>query len=255
MMSNIYGSALARVYDILNSEVDYNAWAGFVKECISRYSSVPVKTLCEVGCGTGSLSVILANDYSVTACDFSEDMLTEAELKARSCGADVRFVLQDMRYTEMYSRKDCFVCSLDGINYLTKKQDVISAFSSINKNLTSGGLFIFDINSKFKFENIYADNHYVLEDEGIYCGWENSYNPSSRICDFYLSVFTENDNGSYTRCDEHQREKMYTVKQIKSYLEQCGFSCECVCGGLYFEPSFEDSQEKVYFIAKKQEEI
>ena len=250
-MSNIYGSTLARIYDILNNEVDYAAWASFVKESIAKFSSVPVKSLCEVGCGTGSLAILLSKDYSVTACDFSEDMLTEAEAKARSCGADVRFILQDMRYTEMYSKKDCFVCSLDGINYLTKKQDVISAFSSIYNSLTSGGLFIFDINSRFKFENIYADNHYVLEDNGIYCGWENSYNPQSRICDFYLSVFTENADGTYSRFDEQQREKMYTVKQIKSYLKEVGFSVECVCGGLSFEESFEDSQEKVYFIAKK----
>ena len=85
----------------------------------------------------------------------------------------------------------------------------------------------------------------------IYCGWENSYNPQSRICDFYLSVFTENADGTYSRFNEQQREKMYTVKQIKSYLKEVGFSVECVCGGLSFEESFEDSQEKVYFIAKK----
>ncbi len=251
MNNKIYTYTMARVYDILNCDIDYGAWAEFAERCMEKYSDIPVKSVCEVACGTGSLAIKLAQKYSVTACDFSEDMLTEAESKARGKGLDIRFVLQDMRSTSMFSKKDCFLCMLDGINYLTSRQDVISAFGSIYDNLNDGGIFIFDINSKYKFQNIYADNQYVLEDEGIYCGWQNYYNEKSRMCDFYLTFFSEQPDGSYIRSDEVQREKMYTVKQIKSYLVQAGFETACVCGGFDFCDADENTQERIFFVAKK----
>ena len=44
--------ALAAVYDRLNGEVDYEAWADFFEACFSRYG-LPQRLLLDLGCGTG----------------------------------------------------------------------------------------------------------------------------------------------------------------------------------------------------------
>ena len=38
------------------------------------------------------------------------------------------------------------------------------------------------------------------------------------MCDFYLSLFEENDDGSYERSDEHHRERCYSLDELKNAL-------------------------------------
>ncbi len=252
MANELYGSGLAAVYDILNDDIDHKKWADFVEECIKRFSDIKVSEICETACGTGIMACELAKrGYSVTASDLSEDMLTIAENRARNAGLQIRFVVQDMRHTKMYSKKDLCLCMLDSLNYLTKKQDILSALQSMGDNLSDGGLLIFDMNSKYKFENIYADNSYILESDGIYCGWQNYYNPNTKICDFYLSIFTENDDGTYFRNDEYQREKMYTVRQMTSLIAQTDFDICGVFSDFDFAPADEKIHERLYYVLKK----
>jgi ubiquinone/menaquinone biosynthesis C-methylase UbiE len=252
MKDKQYGYAMANAYDMLNDGIDHNAWADFIEEAVKRYSDIPVKDICETACGTGTMACELAKrGYNITASDISEDMLTAAEMKAREMALPVMFVLQDMRYTKMYSQKDLVLCLLDSMNYLTKRDDIVSALESAYKSLKDGGLFIFDMNSKFKFENIYSDNSYILESDGIYCGWENYYNPKTKICDFYLSIFSQDKDGKYIRSDEFQRERMYTVRQMTSMIQNTGFKLCGIFGGFDFSDGDENTCDRLYYILKK----
>ena len=252
MSKDLYGNTLANTYDLLNDGIDHVAWADFIEECVKRFSDIEVSEICETACGTGIMACELARrGYSVTASDISEDMLSMAENRSRNEDLSVRFVVQDMRYTKMYSKKDLILCLLDSMNYLTHREDIKSALESACENLHDGGLFIFDMNSKYKFENIYADNAYVLESDGVYCGWQNFYNPNTKICDFYLSIFTENDDGSYTRSDENQREKMYTVRQITKLIDESGFELCGIFSDFDFSEGCEDRDERLYYVLKK----
>jgi ubiquinone/menaquinone biosynthesis C-methylase UbiE len=52
--------------------------------------------VADIGCGTGSLSVLLAAEgYAVTGLDYAPAMLRAARAKARAAGASARFVLSD----------------------------------------------------------------------------------------------------------------------------------------------------------------
>lgn len=247
-----YGYALANVYDILNDGIDHAKWADFYEECISRFSDIPVSEICETACGTGGMALEMAKrGYDVTASDISGEMLTAAESKVRSAGFSVRFVLQDMRNIKMYSQKDFLLCMLDSMNYLTSRADIAAALECAFKALKPGGLFVFDMNSKHKFECVYADNAYVLEDDGVYCGWENSYNPKTKNCDFYLSIFMQNPDGSYRRENEVQRERMYTVRQMTGIIAETGFELCGIFGSEHFEPANENVHDRLFYVLKK----
>lgn len=248
----IYGNTMASVYDALNDGIDISAWADFICDIFEKYSDRKVRNICELACGTGSMATELAKrGFEVTASDISPEMLTEADQKSREAGADVRYVVADMRSFSLYRPADAFLSLLDSMNYLTKPSDFSAALSSVYKNLESGGLFVFDINSKHKFEYTYGDNAYVIENEGVLCAWQNFYNPQSKICDFYLSIFTENSDGSYNRCDEHQREKMYTLRSVKKMLSGAGFSLCGVFSDYSFSEANEEKDERLYVVAKK----
>jgi SAM-dependent methyltransferase len=52
--------------------------------------------VADIGCGTGSLSVLLAAEgYSVTGLDFAPTMIRAARAKARAADVSARFVLSD----------------------------------------------------------------------------------------------------------------------------------------------------------------
>jgi SAM-dependent methyltransferase len=64
------------------------AWAALLR---ARLPPAPA-TVLDLGCGTGSLAVLLAEaGYAVQGLDFSERMVAAAEAKARAAGVAARF--------------------------------------------------------------------------------------------------------------------------------------------------------------------
>lgn len=253
MRNDGYGKYLSEAYDRLNSEVDYGSFADFYEKCFEKWAGVNVRHVCEMACGTGSLAIELKKrGYSVTAFDLSVNMLTFADKKARDEGIeDLRFTNQDMRSFKVYSEAQAVICMMDGLNCLTESGEMREAFESAYDALCPGGLFIFDVNSKYKFEKIYADNAYILEDEDVFLAWQNFYNENTKKCDFYLTFFFEGKDGSYERCDEHVRERLYSVRTLEHLLKDTGFSVECVTSGFDFSAADENTDERIFFICKK----
>jgi len=253
MKSKGYGRCLSETYDKLNADVDANVWASFCEECFCRFAKTEVKHVCEIACGTGSVSIVLEKKgYKMTSSDLSENMLSIADNKAFEAGCkNIVFAKQDMCSFTASAKAGAVICLLDSINCLLTPKDVKSCFESAYDILVDGGVFVFDVNSKYKFENVYADNAYVLEDEGVLCAWQNFYDDEKKICDFYLSFFLENEDGLYEREDEHNKERMYTVKNILSYLTSAGFSEIKVFGDMDFSHADENTDERLFFVAVK----
>ena len=249
-MSSYEGySAIAGVYDKLNKDIDYHAWADFFEKCFDRFTAKRPELLLDLACGTGRMTRELSSrGYDMIGIDGSVDMLGEAY----SQGADkILYLCQDMREFELYGTVGATVCCLDSLNYLLKEKDLARVFSLVHNYSDPDALFMFDMNSPYKFEKIYADNAYILEDEesDAYCGWQNFYDAESRICDFYLSVFYGDTEGTYTREDEHQRERCYTLDEIKKTLAESNFELLGVYSDFEFSPIC-DTSERWYFVAK-----
>ena len=244
--------AIARVYDRLNKEIDYSKWADFFERCFEKYCKEKPAILLDLACGTGRMTCEMAKrGYDMIGVDGSIDMLSEAYSKDTS---GILYLCQDMRELELYGTVGATVCCLDSLNYLVNDGELERVLSLVHNYSDPDALFIFDVNSEFKFENVYADNAYILEDENdgggaIFCGWQNSYDRESRVCSFYLSVFEEGENGEYYRADEEQRERCYTVDEIKNALAKSGFEFIDVFSDVEFS-GVTESSERLYFVAR-----
>lgn len=248
---------LAPFYDKFNGDINYSDWADFIEKIIEReYRMGRPELVLDLGCGTGSMTLELAKrGYDMTGIDYSSEMLDIARERGEDMGfgTSILWLLQDMREFELYGTVDVAVCCLDGINHLTKKQDLDKTLKLVHNYLIPDGLFIFDVNGKYKFENVYGDQTYAMENEGAVCVWQNYYNKKSGLCDFYITLFEEDDDGRYVRYDEAQREKMYTLKMIKNAL--AGASLEFV--GAYSDFDFTeggDGDERIYIVARCKKE-
>ncbi len=244
---------LAPFYDKFNGDIDYSKWADFIEEIIKKeYKEGKPELILDLGCGTGKMTFELARrGYDMTGIDYSPEMLDIARNQSENLGYSdkILWLCQDMREFELYGTVDVVVCCLDGINHLTAKKDLYKCFDLVRNYLIPGGLFIFDINGKYKFENIYADNAYTMEENDAFCVWENYYNGKNKLCDFYITLFKECSDGRYERFEEIQRERMYTLRSIKNALSEN--SLEFL--GAYSDFDFKDGSdydERIYIVAK-----
>ena len=248
-----YG-ALARVYDRLNADLDYEAWADFIEASFRQYLPSKPELVLDLACGTGTMTRTLsARGYDMIGVDGSADMLSEAYSRGTGEGK-ILYLCQDMRAFELYGTVGAVVSCLDSINYLLTEEDLLATFSGVHNYLDPDGLFLFDVNSPYKFAEIYGNHAYVLEDEtpeggAIYCGWQNEYDAESGICDFWLSIFEESEDGQYSRSDEHQRERCYSIDTLRALLEQAGFEWLGVFGDFEFSTPT-DVTERLYIATR-----
>lgn len=241
---------LAPFYDAINEEIDYKKWADFIERILDKECKSKPELVLDLGCGTGKMTLELARrGYDMTGIDYSPEMLDIARSEAERMGYNVLWLCQDMCEFELYGTVDAAVCCLDCINHLESAEDLQNCFSLVHNYLIPDGIFIFDINGKHKFENIYADNTYTMEENGGFCVWENDYDPESKMCDFYITLFKECKGGKYERFDEVQTERMYTLSEIKNALEKCNLEFLSAYGDLDFSPGNDDN-ERIYIVAK-----
>lgn len=243
---------LAPIYDAINRDIDYSSWADFIEEVARRNMAIKPELVLDLGCGTGRMTLELAKrGYDMTGVDNSPEMLDIAREAAVSEGVSDKmlWLQQDMREFELYGTVDLTVSCLDCINHLTSPKDLDKCFKLVHNYLIPDGLFVFDVNGKFKFESVYADRAYAMEEDGKVCLWQNCYNAKTKLCDFYITVFDECDDGRYERYDDVQRERMYTLSVLKKHLASAGFEVL----GAYSDFAFTeatDSDERIYLVAK-----
>ena len=252
---NGYG-AISGIYDSINSELDYSRWADFVENCFDRFLTSRPELVLDLACGTGSMTLELARrGYDMIGVDASPDMLARAYERKLDAeiGRDVLFLLQDMRDFELYGTVGAITCCLDSVNYLCGDGELEKCFACAHNYLDPDGLFIFDVNSPYKFKNVYGENTYVFEEDECggesFCVWQNFYDEKSGLCDFYLTVFEKNDDGTYSRRDERQCERCYSLSALTGALESCGFELLGVYSDLSFSPAADES-ERWYIAAR-----
>lgn len=146
---------LAQCYDQFTEDVDYERWADYVERHFAR-SRLPIHTVLDLACGTGSLTRLLAlRGYEMIGADLSEEMLAQAAEKCRGVGdPEPIFLHQAMEELDLYGTIDACVCCLDSVNYVTRSGKLARAFQRVHTFLMPGGLFLFDINTPDKLRGL-----------------------------------------------------------------------------------------------------
>ena len=242
---------IAHVYDEINGEIDYSAWADFIEKNVRDNTDTRPELVLDLGCGTGRMTLELARrGYDMTGVDYSEEMLAVARTNAEAEGLDgILWLSQDFAELDLYGTVDLAVSCLDCLNHITSPAQLSHVLSLVHNFLIPDGLFIFDMNGKHKFENIYADRAYVFEGEGGFLAWQNSYDPKSKLCDFYITLFEEGEDGRYERYDEIQTERMYSMRSVKKLLKDTGF--ELIGAYSDFDlTQASDGSDRIYYVAR-----
>lgn len=189
--------------------------------------------IVDLGCGTGSLTELLAAaGYDMIGIDSSPEMLQiagqkaertadraalmpaeSAEVQARTDkpAGSVLYLLQDMRELELYSTAGTFVSVCDSLNYLLSEEDLLTTFRLVNNYLYPGGIFIFDFNTVYKYEEVIGDTTIAENREKCSFIWDNYYHPEEQINEYDLTIFVQEEHTEYYRkfTETHYQERLY----------------------------------------------
>lgn len=129
---------LAGAYDELTWDVGYEKRADFLEKLFRR-SRIPVHTVLDLACGTGSMTWLLAGrGYELIAVDGSQEMLAAAREKSAPAEVPPLFLHQSMPRLDLYGTVDAAICCLDSLNYLTNPRDVQRTFQRLHLFISPG---------------------------------------------------------------------------------------------------------------------
>ncbi|MCD8398963.1 MAG: class I SAM-dependent methyltransferase [Lachnospiraceae bacterium] len=266
--------SFARVYDIFMSDTPYDEWCEYLHSLLLRYG-VAEGLVLELGCGTGQMTGRLASlGYDMIGVDNSLDMLEIAREKMaeRQSGAgrddeepsgsapepDILYLLQDMREFELYGTVRAVVSICDSMNYITEEADLLQVFRLVNNYLDPGGVFIFDLNTLYKYEEILAENVFAENrDEGSFI-WENWYDSETQINEYDLTLYIRSESNGFRDCSENSYEryeevhyqKAYAIDRVSEMLKEAGLHLEAVYDAFTLDQPRPES-ERVYFVARE----
>ena len=237
----------AGVYDACNEDADYDALAAHL---IAQLCDCGIRDglIADLGCGTGDLTLRLAKaGYEMIAVDRSEEMLCVLQEKmAEQETGGILLLQQDLCELDLYGTVRAAVSTFDTFNHIGPFPRFCQALARCALFVEPGGMFLFDLNTPYKQQNILADNSYTMEDEDIRVVWSNRYDPQRRATDICLAITYCDDGETY---EETFTEYAYTLQQVYEACEQAGLEVESVCDGECFGPLAEDSQR--YLIAAR----
>ena len=190
-------SGFAKVYDLFMDNIPYEEWTEYVKELLAE-EGIKDGILLDLGCGTGSVTELLAKSgFDMIGIDNSEEMLDIAMEKRYESGLDILYLLQDMREFELYGTVKGVVSICDSMNYILDDEDLLDVFKLVHNYLDNDGIFVFDMNTMYKYQEILADNTFAEDREESSFIWGNYYDEEDEINQYDLTLFVKEEDGRY----------------------------------------------------------
>lgn len=220
----------ACVYDQLMDETPYAQWCENIAQALGEYG-IRDGLVLELGCGTGSLTELLAaRGFDMIGVDNSDEMLNIACEKKEKSGRDILYLNQDMRSFELYGTVRAVVSVCDSLNYLLEDEDLTACFRLVNNYLDPSGIFIFDFNTRYKYETVIGDSVIAENREDCSFIWENYYDADSGINEYDLTIFVKEPEASssgeelFSRFQEVHFQRGYTLEEMRSFIERSGLA-------------------------------
>ena len=242
-------TSFAQVYDLFMDNVPYEEWAAYVRGILTEYG-IGSGLVLDLGCGTGSLTECLARaGYDMIGVDSSEDMLEIAMDKRGRSGLDILYLLQDMREFELYGTVRAVVGICDSMNYILDYADLVQVFRLVNNYLDPGGIFIFDLNTEYKYEALMGSRTFAEDREDGSFIWYNEYSPEDHINEYDLTLFVR-EGKLFRRFQETHYQRAYSPAEVRRAAAEAGMEFEACWDAFSRDPVKPDS-ERMYMVFRE----
>lgn len=241
-------TGFAEVYDEFMEDVPYEKWRDLVVAELKK-EGIADGLVLDLGCGTGTFTRMFAEaGYDMIGVDGSQEMLMEAREKTADRG--ILYLCQDMREFELYGTVRAIVSTCDTMNYLLTPEDFIRTLRLANNYLDPGGVFIFDLNTLYKFREVMGNTTIAENGEDASFIWDNYFDEETGRNEYDLTLFIRQENGLFARVSEVHEEQGYAPEQILEFIARSGMeyvrAFDAETGG---EPH--ETSEKVFYVVRE----
>lgn len=227
---------LAQFYEVNDkNRIDYEVCVDLAKEA---------KSVLDLGCGTGVLSAMLAENAEVTAVDPAAAMLDIG--RQRYAHLDIKWIEGDARSIRLNDKFDFIVLSGHAFQCFLTQDDQCRALKTIATHLSDQGQFVFDSRNPFfpdrkervKFETLRQFKHSNL---GEVEAWNvSNYDEQSGILTYSNSYRILQTNEVKTA----QEQIKYTPKsELAALINDAGMDVLEYWGDWHRKPFHQNSRE------------
>lgn len=243
-------SGFAAVYDTFMDDIPYGEWCAYITGLL-RENGVDAGIVLDLGCGTGTLTELLADaGYDMIGVDGSEEMLELAAEKRAESGKNILYLCQDMREFELYGTVAAVVSVCDCMNYILEREELVTVFRLVNNYLDPGGVFIFDLNTEHKYRDLMGDDTIAEDRDDCSFIWENEYREDEKLNIYDLSVFVREQGDLYRKYQETHYQRFHSLEEIKTAIREAGMELVAVYDA-FSKDAPEDDSERLYVIARE----
>ena len=164
--------------------------------------------------------------------------------------AGILYLLQDMREFELYGTVRAIISICDSMNYILEEEDLLQVFKLVNNYLDPKGIFIFDMNTRYKYADLLGETTITENrEEGSFI-WENYFDEEEDINQYDLTLFIREEGDLYRKYEETHYQRVYDLDTVKNLLEEAGMEFVTAYDAFTKNPVREDS-ERIYIIARE----
>lgn len=228
-MSNVNFGLYASYYNLLYKDKDYKTEIAYIESLVKKYTSDPVSSFLDLGCGTGNHDFLLMDKgYCVTGVDLSIDMIKIAEKKNKSGNYNGKFLQGNIQNLRLNKKFDAVLALFHVMSYQTSNEEVLQSMLTAKRHLKKNGLFLFDC---WYGPAVLSDPPVVrekkLEDEKIIVKRlaipEIHYNENIVDVNYELSI-EDKKNGKKHLISEKHPMRYFFNPELKFYAQQAGFT-------------------------------
>ena len=240
----------AELYDLFMEDTPYSEWCEIFCSILKEYD-IEDGLVAELGCGTGTMTKLMAErGFDLIGIDSSIEMLEIARAKEER--TDILYLLQDMREFELYGTVRSIISVCDSMNYILTEEELKTVFSLVNNYLDPGGIFLFDMNTPYKYREVLGEEVFAENLPSASFIWENDFDEETGINQYDVTFFKQHENGWYRKFEETHLQRCYEIEQVISLLKE---------SGLKFERAFDldtgdelkETTQRVCFVAREKD--
>ncbi len=243
--------SFAQVYDLFMDNVPYEEWSTYLIGLLKEHG-VEDGLVLDLGCGTGKMTRLLEKaGYDMVGIDYSEEMLGIArEQQFEDADSSILYLLQDMRELELDGTVRAVVSICDSMNYILEDEELEQVFRAVNRYLDPKGMFIFDLNTLYKYRDLLGETTISENrEEGSFI-WDNYFDEEEMVNEYDLTLFIREKEDLYRKYEETHFQRAYTLERVKELLEKAGMEFVAAYDAFTKEPVKENS-ERIYVIARE----
>lgn len=238
----------ARVYDMFMDNIPYEDWSKYIISLLNEYG-IKDGLVLDLGCGTGKLTNLLSDaGFDMIGIDYSEDMLDVATNVRED--RNILYLCQDMREFELYGTVRAVVSICDSMNYMTSPEDLLTVLKLVNNYLDPGGIFIFDMNTYYKYSQLLGEQTIAENRDEASFIWDNYFDAETNINEYELTLFIKEENELFRKYEELHYQRAYHIEEVMNLIDKSGMKLLEVYDAFTRNKPQEDS-ERIYFVCRE----